>query len=252
MGYMTEAALLQHISRLPHGKANLKQLIRELGKVVANRQELETLLARLMARGDLIETRADHYVATRGNREFAVGRVSMHRDGYGFLISDQQVEGVTGDIYIPPDAARNAMHGDRAVVRIARIEPSGRADGEIVKILKRAHPTVVGEFQVRRSGFLVAPHDDRLHDWIEIPEDLAIPAPAERIDRIGPKPLAITDPAKLDGMIVNVEMLEYPQNGERAVGRVIEILGAPGDFGIDVEIVIRKYHLPHRFPAAVV
>ena len=252
MGYMTEAALLEHISRLPHGKANLKQLIRELGSRVPSRQELETLLARLVARGDLIETRAGHYVATRGNREFAVGRLSMHRDGYGFLIADQPVEGVTGDVYIPADAARIAMHGDRVVVRIARIEAGGRADGEIVKILKRAHPTVVGEFQVRRNGCLVIPHDDRLHDWIEIPEDMAIPAPVERIDRIGPKPLAATDPAKLDGMIVNVELLEYPQNGERAVGRVIEILGSPGDFGIDVEIVIRKYHLPHRFPPEVV
>ena len=237
---------------MPHGKANLKQLLRELGSRVSSRQELETLLARLAARGDLIETRAGHYVATRGNREFTVGRLSMHRDGYGFLIPDQPVEGVTGDVYIPADAARHAMHGDRVVVRIARIEAGGRADGEIVKILKRAHPTVVGEFQVRRSGFFVIPHDDRLHDWIEIPEDLAIPAPAERIDRIGPKPLAVHRAAKLDGMVVNVELLEYPQNGERAVGRVIEILGRPDDFGVDVEIVIRKHHLPHQFPPEVV
>ncbi len=252
MGYMTEAALLDHISRLPHGKANLKQLIRELGNRVASRQDLETLLARLAARGDLIETRSGHLVATRSSREFAVGRLSMHRDGYGFLISDQPVAGVTGDIFIPRDAAHNAMHGDRAVVRIARIEAGGRADGEIVKILKRAHPTVVGEFQVRPRGFFVIPHDERLQDWIEIPEDLAIPAPAERIDRIGPKPVAISDPEKLDGLIVNVELLEYPENGQRAVGRVVEILGSPDDFGIDVEIVIRKHHLPHRFPPEVV
>jgi ribonuclease R len=252
MGNMTEAALLDHISRLPHGKANLKQLIRELGNQVASRQDLETLLARLGARGDLIETRSGHFVATRSSREFAVGRLSMHRDGYGFLIPDRPVEGITGDIYIPADAARNAMHGDRAVVRIARIEAGGRADGEIVKILKRAHPTVVGEFQVRPRGFFVIPHDERLQDWIQIPEDMAIPAPTERIDRIGPKPVAISDPEKLDGMIVNVELLEYAENAQRAVGRVIEILGSRDDFGIDVEIVIRKHHLPNRFPPDVV
>ena len=249
---MTDAALVVHIARLPHAKANFKQLIRELGSQVPSRQELETMLARLVARGELIETRAGHFVATSGNREFAVGRLSMHRDGYGFLIADRPIEGIAGDIFIPADATGSAMHGDRVVVRIARIEPSGRADGEIVKVLKRAHPTVVGEFQVRRQGFLVIPHDERLHDWIEIPEDLAIPAPAAQIDRIGPKPLAITDPEKLDGMIVNVELLEYAENGQRAVGRVVEILGSPDDFGIDVEIVIRKYHLPHRFPPEVV
>ena len=53
-------------------------------------------------------------------------------------------------------------------------------------------------------------------------------------------------------MIVNVELLEYPEDGARAVGRVIEILGRPDDFGIDVEIVIRKHHLPHQFPPEVV
>jgi ribonuclease R len=249
---MTDAALLEHITRLPHAKANLKQLIRELGPRVPNRQELETMLARLTALGALIETRSGHFVATSGNREFAVGRLSMHRDGYGFLIADRPVEGISGDIYIPGDAAGNAMHGDRVVVRIARIEPGGRADGEIAKILKRAHPTVVGEFHVRRQGLFVIPHDERLHDWIEIPADLAIPAPSAQVDRIGPKPLAVTDPEKLDGMIVNVELLEYPENGARAVGRVVEILGSPDDFGIDVEIVIRKHHLPHRFPPEVV
>src|SRR5689334_16680817 len=175
MSYMTEAALLDHISRLPHAKGNFKQLIRELGARVPSRQDLETVLARLVARGDLIETRSGHFVATRSSREFAVGRLSMHRDGYGFLISDRPLEGITGDIYIPADSARNAMHGDRAVVRIARIERGGRADGEIVKILQRAHPTVVGEFHVHRSGLFVIPHDERLQDWIEIPEDLAIP-----------------------------------------------------------------------------
>ena len=102
------------------------------------------MLARLAAKGDLIEIRAGHFALTRGNREFVVGRLSMHRDGYGFLIPDRPIEGVAGDIYIPANAASTGMHGDRAVVRISRIEPSGRADGEIVKILKRAHPTVVG------------------------------------------------------------------------------------------------------------
>ena len=249
---MTEAALLDHITRLPHAKANFKQLVRELGPRIANRAELETLLARLVARGELVETRSGHFAATRANREFAVGRLSMHRDGYGFLISDRPIEGIAGDIYIPADSAQTAMHGDRVVVRIARIEAGGRADGEVVKILKRAHPTVVGEFRVGRRGFYLVPHDERLRDWIEIPDEFAIPAPTAQIDRVGPKPVEITDPEKLDGMIVNVELLEYPKHGEHGVGRVIEILGSPGDFGIDVEIVIRKFHLPHRFPPDVV
>ena len=68
------------------------------------------------------------------------------------------------------------MHGDRVVVRIGRIEPDGRAHGEIVRVLRRAHPSVVGEFRIRRTGNFVVPHDDRIRQWIEIPEDNPLPA----------------------------------------------------------------------------
>src|SRR5436309_12748500 len=133
---MTDAVLLDHISRLPHARANFKQLVRELGSRGPNREELEATLARLTAQGDLIELRSGHYAVTALSREFAVGRLQMHRDGYGFLISDRPIEGITGDLFIPPDSAEKAMHGDRVVARIARVEADGRADGEIVKVLK--------------------------------------------------------------------------------------------------------------------
>ena len=100
----------------------------------------------------------------------------MHRDGYGFLIPERPIEGIAGDVFIPPDSAERAMHGDRVVVRIARIEADGRADGEIVRILKRAHMTVVGEFRIGRRGQFVVPHDERIQQWIEIPDGLEIPA----------------------------------------------------------------------------
>src|ERR1700756_3383229 len=126
---MTDAALVDHISRLPHARANFKQLVRELGTRGDQRQNRETALPRLTARGDLIELRSGHYVVTARSREFAVGRLQMHRDGYGFLIAERPIEGLTGDIFLPPDSAQRAMHGDRVIVRIARIEAGGRADG---------------------------------------------------------------------------------------------------------------------------
>ncbi|MGO4882183.1 MAG: ribonuclease R family protein [Bryobacteraceae bacterium] len=249
---MTDGALLNHITRLPHSKANFKQLVRELGTKGVTRADLELALARLLARGDLAEPRPGHYVATTHSREYAVGRMQMHRDGYGFLISERPIEGLQGDIFIPADSARKAMHGDRVLVRIARIEPDGRADGEIVKVLRRAHATVVGEFRVGRRGNYVVPQDGRIQQWIDIPEGMEIPAAGRQVDRIGAAPVQIADPSDLDGMIVDVEVLEFPEEGGRAAGRVIEILGRPGDFGIDVEIVIRKHHLPHQFPPGVV
>jgi ribonuclease R len=245
---MTDRALLDHISSLPHARANFKQLVRELAAKGAKREELEAALARLAARGDLLEPRTGHFAVTARSREYAIGRLNMHRDGYGFVVCERPIEGITGDIFIPPDSAAKAMHGDRVVARIARIEPDGRADGEIVKVLKRAHPTVVGQFKIGRRGQYVVPQDDRIHRWIDIPEGMEFPPAGPVVDRIGVQATRVDSVEALDGMIVNVELLDY----DASTGRVIEILGKPGDFGIDVEIVIRKHHLPHQFPPEVV
>jgi len=248
---VTDASILEHIARLPHARATFKQLVRELGSIMASRDELEGALDRLIERGQLIEVRSGHFVVTRFSREYAVGRLNMHRDGYGFLIPDHPIEGLRGDVYIPRESAQAAMHGDRVVVRIARIERDGRADGEIVKVLRRAHQTVVGEFRIRKRGNFVAPHDDRIRQWIQIPEGMELPSAVQSRDRVGVTPVHVKSPEDLEGMIVNVEILEFPEDGEYAVGRVIEILGRPDDFGVDVEIMIRKHHIPHHFPPEV-
>ena len=253
MGNMTEAALLDHITRLPHGKANFKQLIRELGPRISSRTELETMLARLAAKGDLLEIRAGHFAATRGNREFVVGRLSKHRDGYGFLIPDRPLEGIAGDIFIPADAASSGMHGDRAVVRIARIEAADAPMARLSRFSSARTRQWSANSAPGAAGFSSFHTTSASGSGSRFPKSWPSRAPAAPIDRIGLKPVEIADPEKLDGMIVNVELLEYPRRWRaRPVGRVIEILGSPDDFGIDVEIVIRKYHLPHRFPPEVV
>jgi ribonuclease R len=248
---VTDAGILEHLTRLPHARATFKQLVRELGSKLSSRDELEGALDRLIERGQLLEVRSGHFVVTRFSREYAVGRLNMHRDGYGFLIPDHPIEGLKGDVYIPRESAQAAMHGDRVVVHIARIERDGRADGEIVKVLRRAHQTVVGEFRIRKRGNFVAPHDERIRQWIQIPEGMEIPSAVETRDRVGVTPVQVKSPQDLDGMVVNVEIVEFPEDGENAVGRVIEILGRPDDFGVDVEIMIRKHHIPHHFPPEV-
>lgn len=248
---LTETSLLHHIGRLPHSRASFKQLIREFGAKGGARVEMEQVLKKLTDSGQLIELRGGQYVPIRGSREFATGRLNMHRDGYGFLISDKPVEGIKGDVYIPKESASQAMHGDRVIVHIARIERDGRADGEIVKILKRAHVTVVGTFQVKRRGNFVQPQDERIRQWIEIPEGMEVPASGRSVNRVGVEPYKIEKPEDMDGMIVNVEILDYAEDRDNAVGRVIEVLGHAGDFGIDVEIIIRKHHIPHEFPEPV-
>src|SRR6185437_15055629 len=245
---INDAALLAHIRKLPHGRASYKQLIKELRVSGDDRAKLDTSLDRLAGLGEIVEIRSDHFIAVAENSEYVTGKLTLHRDGYGFLIPDRPLEGIAGDVFLPPKEAEKGMHGDRVLAHISRQSREGRAEGEIVRILHRAHTTVVGEFRVKRRGNFVIPSDERIQQWIEIPEGLEIPRGHTSRDRVGASAPDAKSVEDLDGMIVNTEILEFPENGEGPVGRVIEILGYPDDFGIDVEIVIRKHHLPHEFP----
>jgi ribonuclease R len=249
---LADADLLAHIARLPHSRATFKQLVRELNARGEQRQALERELDRLARKGDLIEARSGHYVVTNMSREYAVGRLRVHRDGYAFVIPDVQNPAIRGDVFIPPDSAQQAMNGDRVLAHITRVGDDARAEGEIIRILQRAHITVVGEFRVRKRGNWVVPFDTRIQQWIEIPEGLEIPVHRENVNRVGVRAIDVASPEDMDGMIVDVEIMDYAEGGEDATGRVIEILGYPDDFGVDVEIVIRKHHIPHEFPAAVI
>jgi len=243
----TDASVLEHVRKLPHARATYKQLVREMRLHGEKRDDLDEALARLCDKGLLAELRSGHFVAIGDNTEYVAGRLSIHRDGFGFLIPDAG----KNDIFLPPGEAAKGMHGDRALVHITRVGREGRAEGEILRILRRAHMTVVGEFRVKKRGNFVVPSDERLQQWVEIPEGMELPAALSSADRVGPAPRAVSSSEDLDGMIVNVEILEFPEDGQQAVGRVIEVLGFADEFGVDVEIMIRKHHLPHEFPPDV-
>lgn len=245
---INDAALLAHIQRLPHGRASYKQLVKELRVTGDDREKLDASLDRLAGLGEIVEVRSDHFIAVAENPEYVTGKLTRHRDGYGFLIPDRPLEGTTGDVFLPPKEAEKGMHGDRVLAHLSRHSREGHVEGEIVRILHRAHTTVVGEFRIKRRENFVIPSDEHIQQWIEIPEGMEIPRGRPAHDRVGASTPEVKSIEDLDGMIVNTEILEFPKNGEGAVGRIIEILGYPDDFGIDVEIVIRKHHLPHEFP----
>ncbi|HYI97914.1 MAG TPA: VacB/RNase II family 3'-5' exoribonuclease [Bryobacteraceae bacterium] len=247
-GVVSDEDLLKHLSRAPHGRSSFKNVARELGAKGDDRHRLNEALERLTERGDLIELRGGQYVVARMSREYLLGRLQMHKDGYGFVIPDNRPDNMRGDLFIPPENTGRAMHGDRVIARVLRVEGDGKSDGTIVKILRRAHETVVGEFQMRKHGCYVKPHDDRIRQWIEIAQGMELPDTRSSVNRVGVEAAPIRSVEDLDGKIVNVEILEFGENGENSIGRVIEVLGSPDDFGIDVEIIIRKFHIPHQFP----
>jgi ribonuclease R len=227
--------------------------------------------------------------AVRGARERLVsGRLDLHRDGFGFVRpeaiasrnkakeGDLQLQtGLTAhqkqdDIFIPPNEIHGAMQGDLVLVDEALPGRDGRRSGRIARVLTRRNPTIVGIFHYAKrhhrndyealKGNYVSPWDERLGGPILIPDgseslpDVAN-SPHRMLGEEARKALQAAeskDPKHpLEGMAVDVEIISFPTPGRPATGRVIEVLGPPDAFGVDVEIVIRKHHIPHTFPAPV-
>jgi ribonuclease R len=264
---MTDRELLHRIERSAGQRAGYKQLVRELGLGGGReRRMLVEQLDRMTARGELIKSDRDHWALPQAvsRNNLVAGRLDVHRDGFGFVRPETRQASGDDDIFIPPNEMNGAMQGDQVLVELAPPRADGRFSGRIARILSRRNPTVVGVFHYalheHAQGNTVTPLDERVTQPILIPFGLE-QAPAtvggtphrvvsEHIGRSEPGIAAETG-SGLEGMVVDVEITDWPTPSRAARGRVIEVLGREDDFGVDVEIVIRKHHLPHVFPANV-
>ncbi len=273
---LSDSIILKHIARQAKRTAGFKQLVRELGVHGDERGELDERLRKLVAGGALISVGSDRYALPQaaGDKNFVAGRLTMHRDGFGFVIPDANSlpaslkARLAGDIFVAPHLIGNAMHGDRVLVEITSVRPDGRAEGRIVRPVARAHPTVVGTFHHGGRRNYVRPMDTKITQEIVIPAGMEIPKPhnaegaedaegrkgkKKSLDRVlGEEAARQTEWDDLEGVVVDVEITDWPSPTQNPRGRVIEILGREDDFGVDVEITIRKFHLPHRFPTAAI
>jgi len=260
----SDREILRKIEQQPKSSAKYKQLVREFGlRGGQERRELGERLNQLVKRGELVTVPGDRYAIPRkaGGRGAVVGRLSMHRDGYGFVTpEDGAPRGLAGDIFINPREIGDAMHGDRVLVDLTSVRPDGRGEGRILRVIGRAHETVVGVFHHGDRYNFVRPIDEKITLDIIIPRGQEKPAAEEhRGPRRKAEHRVIGDEARrktqwddLEGVVVDVEITDWPTTTQNPRGRVAEVLGYEDDFGVDVEIIIRKYHIPHRFPADVI
>ena len=281
---LSDSAILKKIQRQPRQTAGYKQLVRELGLHGDERRELQKRLQKLVAAGQVLALESDRYAIPQAasDRNLVVGRLTMHRDGFGFVVPEISSASpglksrLSGDVFVPPHAVGSAMHGDRVLAEVVNVRSDGRAEGRILRPVGRANPTVVGVFHHGSRHNHVAPMDAKVtHEIViphglEYPEDVNLPDAAtlsavptgqpHRTQRTQAKKLSPhrvlgkeaargSDWSDLENVVVDVEITDWPSATQNPRGRVVEILGYEDDFGVDVEIIIRKYHLPHRFSA---
>ena len=273
------------------GGRERRLLLEQLARITARGELVKTEFEQWALPGATLEktARAPRNDAMPGEQQelratrdrLVAGRLDLHRDGYGFVRPNGS-SNREDDLFIPPNELNGAMQGDEVLVDEALPGRDGRRSGRIARVLTRRNPTVVGIFHYARGhrrgsawedapllhGNYVTPLDERMTGApgggaILIPEGAEEPAtPVETphrvlgeeaqreqrrwsVDELG------EGHAPLEGLAVDVEITDFPAPGRPAKGRVIEVLGPPDGFGVDVEIIIRKHHLPHVFPANV-
>jgi ribonuclease R len=199
-----------------------KELAKRLRLQKRDQDEFERAIGALERAGDIVRNRAGALLVARRIAVVA-GRIEGHADGHGFLRPDESGE----QVFLPPAEMRELMHGDRASVRISGRDHRGRPTGTVVEVLERGKRRIVGRLLNEHGVLVLVPEDRRIAHDILIPPNEAGAAKA--------------------GEIVTVDLLSHPSKHAQPVGRVSEVLGHYADPGMEIEIAVRKFDLPHEF-----
>jgi ribonuclease R len=231
--------ILALLSRKDYRPLNKIEIANKLGVSGRARVALRGTLRDLERAGEIARIRKDRYVLP-AEADLVTGKLSLHPVGYGFLTSEKPGE---PDVFIAAENVGTAMHRDRVVARISLEPPAGRIkgrrEGRVIRILERAHDTIVGTLQQSRNFYFVVPDDPRfVHDIY------VRPVAAVQEDR-----QSETEATVGDKVVVRLD--DWQSRHVNPEGEIIEVLGPASAPGVDVLSIIRKYHLPTEFPSDV-
>jgi ribonuclease R len=224
--------ILALLARKDYRPLDRIDIARKLSLKGGERITLRKILHELESSGEIARIRKNRYVLP-AEADLVAGKLSIHQAGYGFLTPETPGE---PDVFVAAENIGTAMHGDRVVARISRDTPynriKGRREGRVIRILERAHDTIVGTLQRSRNFYYVVPDDPRfVHDIYVRPEGDQQPGTSANVG---------------DKVVVRLDAWESRHVNPE--GEIIELLGPASTPGIDMLSIIRKYHLPTEFP----
>ncbi len=208
---------------------SVRELVQKLDLDKEARQDLKTLLRRLIDDGEVVKIRGAR-IGLPSRMNLVVGRLTCNPGGFGFVVPEKRRPGQP-DVYVAATNLKEALHSDRVVVRIERVSPKG-PEGRIIRVLERGIQRIVGRYEADgRFGGHVVPFDRRVLHELFIPAGDAGDA--------------------LPGLMVLAEITRPPSAARNPAGRVLRTLGRIEDPGVDLAVVMAKYELPEAFPPEV-
>jgi ribonuclease R len=219
--------LVKYIQKSADRGTNLQRILDDFDATPTARKQIKDILSQLVKEGKLARHRGNRYEAAA--RNLVEGTIVVHRDGYGFVIPREKIQGVDSDIYIPAALVGSAMNGDKVKAEITFRKAGGRAEGRVVTVEQRARDTIVGQLRFDGQVFFVAPTDEKLP----------------------PKILITNDGAEHKDKIVEVELTRFPSENRWPAGRIVSVIGFINDPNVETNVIIKKFGLPTAFPAEV-
>ncbi|MGL4753789.1 MAG: ribonuclease R [Aeromonadaceae bacterium] len=208
----------------PVSRDELTQLLN-----ISGEEQEEALRRRLRAMerdGQLVFTRGRAY-ALPDKMNLIKGTVLGHKDGFGFLRPEEGGE----DLFLAPREMDRLMHGDYVLVQPTGLDARGRREARLVRLLKSREMEIVGRYFVENDVSFVVPDDTRIGQDILIPPGMSLGA--------------------RQSQMVVVRITQRPSARINALGEIIEVLGDHMDPGMEIEVAIRNYGIPHVWPAEV-
>lgn len=202
------------------------EIIQKLGvKSKKDKKHLSGHLSAMLRSGELLFNRKEQYCLVQQS-DLETGVVIGHADGFGFLKRDAGGD----DLFIPPHEMRSLLNGDRVVVSHGNTNRQGKVEARVVEVLERKVKVVVGRFFNVSGVFHLEAENKRIFQHIFIPADATLGAK--------------------DGQIAMVEIIHYPSSRTQAIGKVIEVMGDHMAPGMEIDMAIRSYDLPHQWSQA--
>lgn len=227
---MKKEEIIEYMKESTYKPLTAEELMNELE--IKDASTFLSLLRELEKEGQIIFTRKQKYGIPE-KMGLLVGTFQCHPKGYGFLLPERKPKFYKGgDVFISPSNTNGAMHNDKVIVRLSnRSSTLNKPEGEIIRIIERRNETVVGTLELNHKFGFVVPDDPRIGQDIFVPFD----------QLSGAK----------NGDKVVVKITKWPESKRNPTGKVIEILGAKDEKGIDVLSIVRKYNLPEEFSKKV-
>lgn len=205
----------------------LTQFAEQLG--LTHEGALEALRRRLnaMARdGQIIRNRRGAYGLT-AHMDLQAGKVQGTKDGAGYFIPDNGED----DMFLNPREMAQLFDGDRILARFSGFESRGKREATVVEILERRYEEIVGRYFKEKGYGIVLPDNKRVAHEIVIPDGFGKPAN--------------------EGQYVSARIIEYPNKRSKAIAEITEILGDVSTPGIEIDVALHSFDIPHEWPRSV-